>query len=122
MDEHLIVDDVLAQLRARPHVDITRQRIGTNILVETTQGIVEIDVLNPSEGLIRVAGTDPKIKEPKVCRFLQSDYDIQGLIFLPKCIGKEMRMKISFANATFHCSMTVSAAVQLKNGSYYNVF
>lgn len=122
MEEHITAKDVLADLRARPHIDVSRQPAGTNILVETTQGILEIDVLDPADGLIRLSGTDPKIKAPRTCRLLQSDYDLQGVIFLPKWIGKELRMKIEFANATFHCSATLSAAIRLKSGKYYDVF
>lgn len=121
MDEPKTTTETWEELRAQPGIDIARLPVGTQILVETTQGIIEIEVLTPATGLVRVSGTDPKIKEPKVCQLVQSDYDLQGIIFLPKWIGKDLRMKLSFANATFHCSATISAQVR-GDGWHYDVF
>lgn len=121
MEEPQTIDDVLADLRARPHIDITRQPVGTNILVETTQGIIEMVVLNPETALVRVSGTDPKIREPVNCQMTQSLYDLEGRITLPKWIGKEMRMQLTFKNASLNCSATVSAMVRGKSW-HFNVF
>ena len=121
MDSPQTIDDVIAELRARPHIDITRLPVGSNIIVETTQGIIEIVVLNPTVGLIRVSGTDPKIKEPVNCQLTQSCYDLDGKIKLPKWIGKDLRMQLTFKNASLHCSSTVSATV-LGKGWHYDVF
>lgn len=120
-DEPQTIDDMLAELRAKPHIDISRQPVGTIIIVETTQGIIEMEVLNPTVGLILASGTDPKIKEPVRCQMTQSFYDLEGIITLPKWIGKDLRMQLTFRNANLHCSATVSAAVRLKRG-WYNVF
>jgi len=122
MDEPQTIDDVLADLRARPHIDLTRQSVSTTIIVETTQGIIELVVLNPETALVQVSGTDPKIKQPVNCQMTQSFYDLEGRITLPKWIGKDLRMQLTFKNTSLNCSATVSAAVRLKNGSYYNVF
>jgi phenolic acid decarboxylase len=115
------IDDLLADLRARPHIDISRLPVGATIIVETTQGIIEMVVLNPTAGLVRVSGTDPKIREPVNCQMTQSFYDLEGKVRLPKWIGKEMRMQLTFKNASLNCSATVSAVVRGK-GWHYDVF
>jgi phenolic acid decarboxylase len=121
MNEPHFIDDTLAELRAQPHIDITRQPVGTTIIVETTQGIIEMVVLKPDVALVRVSGTDPKIKEPVNCQMTQSLYDLKGIITLPKWIGKELRMQLTFKNASLNCSATVSAVVRGK-GWHYDVF
>jgi phenolic acid decarboxylase len=121
MDEPKTIDETLAILRAQPGIDISRLAPGTTVIVETTQGIIELVVLNPTVGLVRVSGTDPKIKEPVNCQMTQSCYDLKGLITLPKWIGKDLRMQLTFRNANLHCSTTVSATVRGK-GWHYDVF
>ena len=121
MAEPQTIDDVLADLRAKPHIDISRLPVGMTVIVETTQGVMELVVLNPTQGLVRVSGTDPKIREPVNCQMTQSCYDLQGLITLPKWIGKDLRMQLTFKNATLNCSVTVSATVRGK-GWHYDVF
>jgi hypothetical protein len=121
MDEPKTIDETLAELRARPGIDIARQPVGITIIVETTQGIIEMEVLNPTRGIVRVVGTDPKIQNPVVCQMTQSCYDMQSTISLPKWIGKDLRMQLTFNNANLHCSMTVSATVRGK-GWHYDVF
>lgn len=105
------VAQTLQELRSEPGIDISRLAAGTTILVETTQGVYEIVVIEPRISLVEITGTDPRLKKPVTGQLLASNYDAEGKVSLPNWIGKNLRMQFKFHNCVFSCSVSLSARV-----------
>jgi hypothetical protein len=112
---------VLAELKRQPGIDIAKQPAGTTILVETTQGIYELVVKKPEISLVEVTSTDPRLHKGTLAQLNFSTYDIQGRIALPHWIGKSLRMQLSFKNTLYPCSAAISAAI-VGDGFHFEVF
>ena len=115
-------EQLIRELAAEPGVDIPKLPIGTKIIVETTQAVYELIVLNPPHNVVKVSSTDPRIKGDGVIGQLnQSLYDLAGKVSLPHRIAKNLRMQFTFANALYLCSAAISARVE-GDGWHFEVF
>ena len=61
-------EETLKALKAQPGIDLTRQKKGTKIMVETDNHVFEITVRNPASGLVEVSSTLPLLRESTVCQ------------------------------------------------------
>lgn len=114
-------EQVLADLRLQPGINPTKLQPGDKVLLETTQGVYEFEIERPELGVVWVTGTDARFRQPVRGRLAYSVYDLEGTIRLDDWIGKNLRLHIIFANATFVCSIAVSASVT-GDGWQYRVF
>lgn len=92
---------------------------GTKLIIETTAVVFELQVIDHEH--VQVNGTDPRFHKPVVGRFIQSVYDAEATMKFPGWIGKNLRMEIEFANATFSSTPVISAGV-IGKGYHYDVF
>lgn len=114
-------DEVTLELRAQPGIDVCRLKVGTRITVETTQTVFELEMTVPSSGILRIFGTDPRLRSGVSGRLLQSNYDKDGLVNIPYWIGKSLRMQFVFKNGIFSCTPALSARV-IGDNWFYEVF
>ena len=63
-------EEALAALKSQPGIDLTKQKKGTRIIVETDSLLFEIVVLDPGRRLIEVASTTPLLREPTIGQYL----------------------------------------------------
>jgi hypothetical protein len=110
--------EILEALKKQPGIDIRRQAPGTTIIVETDTGLYELRVVNPVEGVVQVSGTDPRLHQPVLGRFLRSVCASDPQAVLDGHIGRTMRMVIAFRNAEFESGIVVSATVRGEGWSY----
>lgn len=115
------IPELVEDFRKQPGVDISRLAEGAKVIVETTQGVFELTIQNPKHSLVRVNGTDPRLRAGISGQVFQSFYDIEGRIAVPYWIGKSLRMQISFKNGVYACTPAVSARVE-GPGWHYDVF
>ena len=115
------IPQIVAELRAQPGIDITRLAKGTKLIVETTQGVFEFSVTNPRHGLVRVFGTDARLRAGISGQVLESFYDIEGRVAVPNWITKSLRIQITFKNGVYPCTPALSARVE-GAGWHYEVF
>lgn len=102
-------------------IDIRQRAIGEIILVETDNGIYELVVVAPSQCLVKVTGTDPRLHQPAVGRFLNSTSVLYPYKVCPAWIGLGCRMLIAFRNANFESGVILSASIR-GNGWHFDVF
>ena len=91
-------EEALKALKAQPGIDLTRQRKGTKIMVETDNHLFEITVLNPASGLVEVSSTLPLLRESTVA----STYEA-SMPWMPTSAwtpGSAERFRCSYASAT----------------------
>lgn len=113
--------ELVAHIKAQPGVNITRLLPGTKVLVETTQNVFEFEITHPSMNLVRVRGSDPRLRPGITGQLIHSAYDIEATIILPDWIGKGLRMHIAFKNATYVSTPILSARID-GLGWHYDVF
>ncbi len=104
-------EQVTAEFRAKPGIDILKLTPGLRIIVETTQMVYEMDVTHPNIGYVRLFSTDARLRNGVTGELLESTYDIKGTVSLPRWIGKELRMQFRFHNGIYSCSPAVTARV-----------
>jgi hypothetical protein len=106
---------------AHPGIDITRQPIGTTILVETDTGLHELIVVNPQQATVQITGSDPRFHKPILGRLLQSVSALEPLVKLNHWIGRAMKMVIAFRGEPYTSGIVLSATVK-GPGWHYDVF
>lgn len=119
--EPLDIPALVAYYKAQPGVNIGRLAEGTKVLVETTQNVFELQVIQPMLNLVHVRGSDPRLRPGVTGQLIHSAYDINGKVIIPDWIGKGLRMHIMFKNATYQSTPVLSARVS-GNGWHYDVF
>jgi hypothetical protein len=125
------VEQTLAILRARPGIDVGRQKEGTAVFVEAGTQIYHLRLLPRLPNvLIELSSTDPRLRPPgsgkpdypiNLGHFLGSAYDQAGKVFLDHWIGPELCMMVRFKNGTLTCPPTKSATV-VGEGWRFDVF
>ncbi len=116
------IEEAVAILRAKPGIDICRLPPGSRIIVETAQYLYEMVVENPEASLLEIGGSDPRFRGRPVGALLRSVFDVDGKIFVPHWIGKDLRMQIILSDRTsFSLAKTLSASVEGDNW-HYDVF
>lgn len=122
------VERTIQILRARPGIDVSRQKEGTGVIIEAGTQIYHLRLL-PKDGrvLVELSGTDPRLRQRKAGDpdypintglFLGSAHDPQGTVFLDDWIGADLCMAIRFKNGVLTCPPTKSATVVGENYRY----
>jgi hypothetical protein len=114
-------EEALKALKAQPGIDLTRQKKGTTIMVETDNHLFEITVLNPASGLVEVSSTLPLLRESTVGQYLRGVYAFDANVGLDAWIGRTLQMFIRFRNGNFMSGPAVAASV-IGPGWTYDVF
>lgn len=114
-------EEALKALKAQPGIDLTRQRKGTKIMVETDNHLFEITVLNPASGLVEVSSTLPLLRQSTVGQYLRGVYVLDANVGLDAWIGRTLQMFIRFRNGNFMSGPVVAASV-VGLGWTYDVF
>lgn len=112
------VKQTIEDLKRQPGIDIRKMKPGTKIMVETTQGVYDIEVVAPSVAMIDVSGTEPRLHQKLTGQLRASHLDVGGQVGLTAWIGKNLRMAIQFGNAIHNCSPALSAKVSGPDWSY----
>lgn len=125
-NRHPTPAESLAMLRSRPGINITKQPEGAVILVETSGAVYELTVLDPTDGLIRIASTERTFHRPKSGILRESVYEPDSGVVIPRWIGPAMRMRIGLKDCMFNSSAVMSAQISGRSEDgrkwYYDVF
>lgn len=108
-------------LKKNGGVDLTKLKAGTKILVETTAGVYEIEVIEPLTGNVSVKATMSPFaaQKPTFTTLERSIWDDKGLITLPFWIGKSMRMVFRDDDGKLFATHSVmSARVESRDGDW----
>ena len=118
-------------LRARPGIDVARQKEGTAVILEAGTQIYHLRLMPREQNvLVELTGTDPRLRQRQqggadypinVGHFLGSAYDAGGKVFLDNWIGPELSMMVRFRNGTLTFPPTKSAML-VGEGWRYDVF
>ncbi len=111
--------ELMKEFRAAPGVSIPHLLPATIVLIETTMSVFELVVIDYEH--VEISGTDYRFHTPIIGRFIQSVYDVDGVMKFPGWIGKNLRMDVEFQNATFRSTPAVSVGV-IGKGYRYDVF
>lgn len=114
-------EQVLAELKAQPGIDVRRLAKGSVFIVETSVNLYEFTVLNPAHGLVEIDSADGRFVRGAVAQIVESTYDVEGKIALPFWIGKSLRMQLNFKNGILPCAVSLNARIR-GDGWYYDVF
>lgn len=114
-------EEALAALKVQPGIDITKQKEGTKIIVETNNHLFEIKVLSPKEGLIEVSSTSPELKRPTIGQYMRGVYVLDSAVTIDRWIGRTMQMYLRFRNGFFLSGPVVSATIS-GEGWKYEIF
>lgn len=112
------VDEVAAELWAKPGIDITKRGVGDVLIVETTLHVYKLEVRNPKFGLVRIHATDRLCRDGVTGELIESHYDLAGKVCLPRWIGKSLRMQIRFQNGNLGCSPAISCRLETPTFGY----
>ena len=107
-------------LKKNGGVDLTKLKVGTTILVETTAGVYEIEVIEPLTGEVSVKATmSPFTAQPTLTLLERSIWDDKGNITIPFWIGKSMRMVFRDDEGKLFATHSVmSAKVECRDGDW----
>jgi hypothetical protein len=114
-------EEALAALKSQPGIDLTKQKKGTRIIVETDSLLFEIVVLDPARCLIEVASTTPLLREPTIGQYLRGVYVLDASVGIDHWIGRTMQMFLHFRNGDFLTGPVVTASIA-GPGWTYDVF
>lgn len=114
-------EQILAEIRSQPGIDVSRLAKGTRLLIETTQYLYEFVVVDTVNRLVEIQGSDPRFKNPVIGQFLRSNYDMPGLVFLENWIGKSLRMQVRFRDSAISFPCAVSVRIE-GDGYHFDVF
>jgi len=80
-------------------IDITKQKIGTIIMVETGDGrLFEMIVRKPEEGMVEVSGTEPRLRYPTLGVLTHSFNEKTRIDYW---IGQYLKMMLVFKNGNY---------------------
>lgn len=101
----------------QPGIDISRQKPGTMICVQTTIHLYELTLVDPATGLITLGGDDQRCIG-LTGQFLHSEY---GDDVVEDWVGRSMKMHIRFKNAVLVTAAAIAGSVH-GDGWEYTVF
>lgn len=106
-----------------PHVDLSRQKAGTRVLIETTIGVWALKLTDPANLLVEVMSTDPRFSHratPCVGQFIESSppADSKGPCFEKGKIIKGWMFSIRFADVILIAEPIQSIKVEGDDWSY----
>jgi len=117
VEDSMMHDTMKDALKALPGIEIFRQRVGTRIIVETDNGMYELVVLNPTQGLVEISGSDPRLHEPVIGRFLHSVHAVYPNVAADAWIGRAMRMVIAFVTLPSRAVLSLRHPSKGRGGS-----
>lgn len=82
-------------------IDITKQKIGTTIMVETEDDhLFEMVVKKPEQGVVEVTGTELRLKHPTLGCLAHSHTDDKKTL-INHWIGQYLKMMLVFRNGNY---------------------
>ncbi len=111
MQELPTAAEALTALKAQPGIDITKQKAGTRIIVETDSLLFELKILDPFRCLVEVTSTAPQLREPTVGQYLRGIYVLDASVGIDHWIGRTMQMFLRFRNGDFLTGPVVAASL-----------
>jgi hypothetical protein len=97
-------------------IDITKQKIGTIIRVETEDDrLFELVVKIPERGVVEISGTEPRLKIP-VLGVLTHSFSEKTQI--NHWIGKLLKMSLVFKNGNYESQPVVHVTIHGSDWSY----
>lgn len=100
-------------------IDITKLKIGTTIMVETEDDhLFEMEVIVPEKGVVKVSGTEPRLKYPVLGVLVDSS---SGKTRISYWIGKLLGMFLIFKNGNYKSKPVIHVTVK-GDGWQYDVF
>lgn len=104
-------------------IDITAQRPGTTIIVEAEdETLLELEVVVPDKGIVRVSGTDPRLKQT-VLGILMHAFSGDKKTQIDHFIGMLLCLSLSFKNGSYATKPIVHASMRGPNNAWrYDVF
>ena len=100
-------------------IDITKQKVGTIIMVETEDNhLFEMEVTVPEKGVVKVSGTEPRLKFSALGVLAHSS---SGKTQINYWIGKLLEMSLIFRNGNYESKPVIHVSVK-GVGWQYEVF
>ena len=113
--------ETVESLKEKGGVDLTKLTAGTKLLVETTAGVYEITIVEPSTGSVSIKATVSPFSahKPTVTTLERSIWDDKGNVAVPLWIGKAMRMVFrNDEGRLFATHSVMSAKVESRDGDW----
>jgi len=108
-----------------PHVDLSRQKAGTRVLLETTVGVWALKLTDPVNVLVEVISTDPRFShsaKPCVGQFVESSPPVGPHLKAPRFekgkLVKGWMFSIRFADVILIAEPVQSIKVEGDDWSY----
>jgi hypothetical protein len=99
-------------------IDLTKQKIGTIITVETEdERLFEMIVKIPERGIVEISGTEPRLKNP-VLGVLTHSFSGDKHTQINHWIGMLLKMSLVFKNGNYESQPVVHASVKGPGWSY----
>lgn len=93
-------------------IDVTRQSVGTIILIETEDDVLlELEIMIPDKSIVRVSGTEPRLKHP-VLGILSHSFSGDKKTQIEHWIGMLLCLSLSFKNGSYETKPVVHASVK----------
>ncbi len=99
-------------------IDLTKQKIGTIITVETEdERLFEMVVKIPERGVVEISGTEPRLKSP-VLGVLTHSFSGDKHTQINHWIGMLLKMSLVFKNGNYESQPVVHASIKGPGWSY----
>lgn len=100
-------------------IDITKQKVGTTIMVETEDNhLFEMEVTVPEKGVVKVSGTEPRLKFTVLGVLAHSS---SGKTQIDYWIGQYLKMLLVFKNGSYESKPVIHVSIK-GDGWQYDVF
>lgn len=100
-------------------INVTKQRVGTTIMVETDDNhIFEMVVRKPEQGVVEVSGTEPRLKYPTLGVLTHSFNEGTRI---DHWIGQYLKMMFVFRNGNYESKLVTHASLK-GEGWQFEVF
>lgn len=103
-----------------PHVDVSRQKVGTRLLVETTVGVWAFKLTDPEHLLVEVMSTDKRFRSgtPIIGQLVESADPKVKKRFMKGSLVKGWPFSIRFADAVLITEPLQSLLIEGEGWSY----
>ena len=93
-------------------IDVTKQKVGTTIMVETEDDhLFEMTVMVPVKAVVKVSGTEPRLKQP-VLGVLTHSFSGDKKTQINHWIGMLLKMSVVFKNGSYESAPIVHASIK----------
>jgi len=102
-------------------IDITKQKVGTTIMVETEDGqLFEMIIRKSEQGVVEVSGTEPRLRHPTLGTLAYSFTDNKRTL-INHWIGQYLKMRLVFRNGNYVSKLVTHASLK-GEGWQFEVF